>query len=49
MQLTFTEWVESLNIYDNNQGKPTNPVKNVILYLCLTFFSQVTICYVFYL
>jgi len=47
--LINTEWVESLNIHDNSQGKHTDPVKNISIYLCLTSFSQVTICYVFYL
>jgi len=49
MQLTYTEWVESLNIHDSSQGKHTDPVKTMSLYLCLTSFSQVTICYLFYL
>jgi len=41
MQLTRTAWVDSLNTRDDD------PVENVNVIHCMTFFPLVTICYKF--
>ena len=48
MHVTCTAWVESLSTQDNGQGgEHTDPVKNMNLYHCMTFFPLVAICLLF--
>jgi hypothetical protein len=44
MELTCTALVESRNTGDGSRGKFIDPVKNMYLYHCLTFFPPVAIC-----